>query len=742
MRFASGLLILLSTLLVPLLVLPLAVVFAPVAISFVATLFTPWIALGLSGSSDADWLRWRSFPLVVPMVLFVDLPLALYLLVATTIVDILFLQPLVLLAYEAAVLLFRRKTHLPSADDAEAPRPRRVPSADDAEAPRPRCVPSADDAEAPRPRRVPAAASEGDHAPAASDKGAKYRDHASVWAALEGDANVRAGDVRLLSLKWLMALADKGGALPRRQELPEEAFVTAEQLRRIEAGARRGFDTREYSKLLQRMFADYTFSTELELMASLFRRKRNVDELLPIVSISYCWLEAAHPDREGRQLQLLSRKLRSLYGGRGLLGACRDYGFSDMGVFLDWGSGYQKDPALWRAWMSLPALYSMSDDELRRVDSEWIVDERHSHEALAEGAVYAMSEETLHSMADGERLVAERRAYEQSRTGEQKAAFGRMLHHTMDLWYAHAAVTVVLLTQLPDELPAGLFSAGWKLVIDVADEAGGAKMRLPATPARMEALLAKCRFTNGADKGTVLALYEQTAAAILGSLDKLSVAGLPLVRGDVWCSPSRLAEALNYCSSLRAVAVVGARLDDDGVAELVAGLKDGALPALEVLALGHNRYGARGVEAICGVFRRGVAPRLQNLSFAFMPIGDAGAAAVAAAVATGAALPPRLAVTMVLCDVGDEGARSIAAALSLAGPGCRFQLMFNRIGVAGKSAVLAALEARQGWAAFSHMFNLIQMRYAPGSAMLTRAMGRGGHISSALMGQSGSYTRQ
>ena len=123
------------------------------------------------------------------------------------------------------------------------------------------------------------------------------------------------------------------------------------------------------------------------------------------------------------------------------------------------------------------------------------------------------------------------------------------------------------------------------------------------------------------------------------------------------------------------------------MAELVAGLKDGALPALEVLALGHNRYGARGVEAVCGVFRRGVAPRLQNLSFAFMPIGDAGAAAVAAAVATGAALPPRLAVTMVLCDVGDEGARSIAAALSLAGPGCRFQLMFNRIGVAGKSAV-------------------------------------------------------
>ena len=68
----------------------------------------------------------------------------------------------------------------------------------------------------------------------------------------------------------------------------------------------------------------------LGFIASFFGRKRNPDGLLPIVSVSYCWLDAAHPDREGRQLQLLSRKLRGLYGGRGLLGACREYGFSDM----------------------------------------------------------------------------------------------------------------------------------------------------------------------------------------------------------------------------------------------------------------------------------------------------------------------------------------------------------------------------------------------------------------------------
>ena len=44
---------------------------------------------------------------------------------------------------------------------------------------------------------------------------------------------------------------------------------------------------------------------------------------------------------------------------------------------------------------------------------------------------------------------AQQRAYEGSRSREQTAAFGRALRLTMDLWYAHAATTVLLLTELP-----------------------------------------------------------------------------------------------------------------------------------------------------------------------------------------------------------------------------------------------------------------------------------------------------
>eukprot|EP00966_Prymnesium_polylepis_P036916 856432-Prymnesium_polylepis.2 len=57
----------------------------------------------------------------------------------------------------------------------------------------------------------------------------RYRLHASIWAALEGGGGVvQRGDVRLISLVWLMGLAKRGGVLQRRQELPMEAFIDSE----------------------------------------------------------------------------------------------------------------------------------------------------------------------------------------------------------------------------------------------------------------------------------------------------------------------------------------------------------------------------------------------------------------------------------------------------------------------------------------------------------------------------------
>ena len=281
--------------------------FALIISPVVVLVFSPFIALGLCSSDAAvgvppALLAWRRLPYLIPMVLFVDLPIGIIIL-ATLLIEGLFLRnPLILAVYSlcrcASQLPYREST-LPDIEIGLH-----------------------------TVRERPRSNTKGG---ARYRDGARYREHASVWAALEGDGDkVRPGDVRLISLNWLMALAERGGVLPRRQDLPEEAFLSSAQLRRIEQGARRGFDLAGLKEALERVNKEPSLSPALGFVASLFSRKRNPDRLLPIVSVSYCWLEAAHPDREGRQLQLLSRKLRGLYGGRGLLGACRDYGFSDM----------------------------------------------------------------------------------------------------------------------------------------------------------------------------------------------------------------------------------------------------------------------------------------------------------------------------------------------------------------------------------------------------------------------------
>ena len=679
--------------------------FAPVPFICCLVVVAPLVVLGLGSPDEAVglphyWLRWRAFPRKLLMVVFIDMPLAL-------LVWMYLAFGLGILTPAARVVFEMRRALLvqcPGAAVFPAPPPAFAALAPQQPALEPRVS-----------RRHSL-----DETVLIQRDGARYREHASIWAALEDDGErVKPGDVRLLSLAWLMALADRGGVLPRRQDLPDEAFIDAARLRQIERGAKRVWSASVFSECLDSLVAGGGLPALFAAVAALFSLKRNVDNLLPVVAVSYCWLEAAHPDRDGRQLRLLCDRLGRLYGGRGLLGACRDYGFSDMGVFLDWGSGYQKDPKLWRDWMADKATFGLSDEDLKKL------------------------------CTDGLEMAAERSLYENSRNKEQKDAFDRMLHGTMDLWYAHAAVTVVLLTQLPDELPAGfdksrtyssrgwtmfercsaelakncwLHAAKWKLVIDVADESGGAQRRLPTTPERMEALLANCQFTNGADKQAVVKLYQQTAEWVLGSVEELDYRGQPVLCDDPWSSPEKLAEALNYCTSLKRLILGATQLDDKLATQLAAGLDDEALPALDKLDLSSGRYGTRGVGELCSIFRRGVAPRLSLLSFAWTPFGDAGATAVAEPLASGH-MPPRVAVDLVGVDMGDDGASALAAALPSARPGCHVNCAINQIGLVGQSALLRAVEAKHGPG--SRYCITVAFNGFPWPAALSRAFTRG-----------------
>ena len=116
------------------------------------------------------------------------------------------------------------------------------------------------------------------------------------------------GDVALLSYLWMEELARSGVALARRQDLPPEAFVDVTKLRAWHAAA------------------------PAHVAAA----------VVPVLSISYCWLEARCPDSTAEQLRHIIETLQPHAK------EWREF-FPDMGVFMDWGSLFQKDPALFDA---------------------------------------------------------------------------------------------------------------------------------------------------------------------------------------------------------------------------------------------------------------------------------------------------------------------------------------------------------------------------------------------------------
>eukprot|EP00966_Prymnesium_polylepis_P279238 6451189-Prymnesium_polylepis.1 len=121
----------------------------------------------------------------------------------------------------------------------------------------------------------------------------RYTEPESIWAAL------MSGNVRVLRASWLVAHGKAGHILARRQDLPEEAFIGVDELKRILG-------------------------------------EGNPDGVLPIIAISFCWATPAHPDPDGSQLRtvvkVLEREMKT-YAYTSEFGGFK--AFNDMGIFWD-----------------------------------------------------------------------------------------------------------------------------------------------------------------------------------------------------------------------------------------------------------------------------------------------------------------------------------------------------------------------------------------------------------------------
>lgn len=126
---------------------------------------------------------------------------------------------------------------------------------------------------------------------------ARYNGIESILRALDS------GHVQLVRLSFLLKLAKEGGVLKRRQELPAEAFIGADELLVVY----------ESPGLLN-----------------------DRDNVLPIIAISHTWCTPSHPDPHGDTLKVVAAALER---------ENEKYieFFSEMGVFWDWSSLYQKN---------------------------------------------------------------------------------------------------------------------------------------------------------------------------------------------------------------------------------------------------------------------------------------------------------------------------------------------------------------------------------------------------------------
>ncbi|CAK0845913.1 unnamed protein product [Prorocentrum cordatum] len=323
---------------------------------------------------------------------------------------------------------------------------------------------------------------------------ARYTDAASLFDALAFTVD-DLHPVRLVRMTWL--LQQRGTVLKRRQELPEKAFVSADELRAVwEAGGRGG-----------------------------------KDQVAPIVTISFCWDSREHPDPDGVQLNLvidtLEEERRKYSTARG------DFkGFSEMGIFWDWPSLLQGDPIK-------------------------------AEEAKAAALRQGKTEKDAQEAAD-----------KAKRTPAEKAAFKHGLEETMDLWYAHQATTVLLLTQHPRERGSARkegydqsgwttyercsaeqikqvwrWEAKWTAVADLGqgERALAAGRRWPVGPDEFDRLIEDRSFTNGADKEAVKALFRRMSRAQLGGVTTLDFTGMPPPTPE---QAAGLASCLRLCARL------------------------------------------------------------------------------------------------------------------------------------------------------------------------------------------------
>ena len=356
-------------------------------------------------------------------------------------------------------------------------------------------------------------------------------------------------------MSWLIQHAKKNEILPRKQELPEEAFMSVQELKDIYGDG-------------------------------------NKDGVLPIVVISFCWDTASHPDPSGKQLKTVAAKMEEERAKYEKL-------FSDMGVFWDWLSINQKDPRL----------FDKSETPEAKPEADRATFERDLKEKrkFYGGQQYEQSR-TPEEKKSFDYALHETMDLWYAHQGTTVYMLTKLPEgSTRTNGYFNSGWTTYERCSAEQIKKVYLFEAKWKLVLDLGAENAEKARNWPIGPEDFDQMIGQKHFTNGADTKVVKELFRKMSNAQLGSIKVLDFTG---IAAPTTQDARRLGGCLNLCKNLETLDLTSVAFGDDACKEAFSMLSKGALAALETLDLRGNAIGDDGMSALA----KAIKPTAENAS--------------------------------------------------------------------------------------------------------------------------------
>mmetsp|Transcript_85337 Transcript_85337/g.198403 ORF Transcript_85337/g.198403 Transcript_85337/m.198403 type:complete len:646 (+) Transcript_85337:57-1994(+) len=456
----------------------------------------------------------------------------------------------------------------------------------------------------------------------------RYSRSSSILRALESK------DVILLKGSWLAAFAEQTGAvLPRRQELPSEAIWEVSDLFRTGSDGKR-----------------------------VLARK--------LVAVSYCWLDPAHPDPQGQQLQMLGSVADQLLLKREVA-----YQAGDHAEIEDLAEG---------GWYECEVLGPGEEEGTLHVRTLPTVDAL----AMGFGDVETPSVDPMHLRPmEGKRGAINDFAifldwcslFQEPRSPGEAVRFKRSLAD-VELWYCHSLTWVWMLTKVPESPSIRPYSQrGWPFfervlaemitpdckVLDLSRLSDAcvdydttikhckAGRLPPLSPDDFQGVLKSKAFADDEDFRLLESRYWHTFSAVMAMGTKLSF------RSMGWGAPEAavLARSLRHCVHLIDLDLAQNRLDNEAACELAA-----ALPfcsKLELIYLDRNEIGEHGAGELADALAQ--LPALRSVMLSGNPMCATGAAAISTALSN---LQRLEVLDLSGVYIGDEGAEQLAGGLS------------------------------------------------------------------------------